>query len=277
MIFLSLISSFFNALNALYAKKIVGEMRDNNSFIVTSFAFVGLFLGLTLPWLYLFKANAVSIPLLLLVVLLDMAGNLLFFKAMERIEVSVLSVYMALTPLFTFIPNSFLNGFHPFVLVSVLFIMVGVYFLNLKGRNPLTPFLELKKPGNLLGIAAAVVFGVSMVPSQQLLVHGWVNPVTLYFYRASGIAAITYLLYRPKLWFPGLNKHLSLRGMTVIIQWICLFTALKFADGTLVVSLAFTSPLFAVFLAWFYFKERITPAKLTACVITILGIIITVV
>jgi drug/metabolite transporter (DMT)-like permease len=277
MLFLSLISSFFNALNALYAKKIVGEMKDNNSFIVTSFAYIGLFLGLTLPWLYLFKPNAISISLLILVVLLDMLGNLLFFKAMNKIEVSVLSVYMALTPLFTFIPNSVLYGFHPFVLVSVLFIMVGVYFLNLKGRNPLTPLLELKKPGNLLGIASAVVFGVSMVPSQQLLVHGWVNPVTLYFYRACGIALITYLVYRPKVWFPSLHKHLSLRGITVIIQWICLFTALKFADGTLVVSLAFTSPLFAVFLAWYYFKEQITPAKLTACVITILGIIITVV
>ena len=126
MLFLSLISSFFNALNALYAKKIVGEMKDNNSFIVTSFAYIGVFLGLTLPWLYLFKANAISISLLILVVLLDMLGNLLFFKAMNKIEVSVLSVYMALTPLFTFIPNSILYGFHPFGLVSFLFIMVGV-------------------------------------------------------------------------------------------------------------------------------------------------------
>jgi drug/metabolite transporter (DMT)-like permease len=277
MLFLSLVSSFFNALNALYAKKIVGEMKDNNSFIVTSFAYIGLFLALTLPWLYLFKPNPASISLLCLVVVLDMLGNMLFFKAMQKIEVSVLSVYMALTPLFTFIPNSFLFGFHPFVLVSVLFIMVGVYFLNLKGRNPLTPFLELKKPGNLLGIASAVVFGVSMVPSQQLLIHDWVNPVTLYFYRACGIAVMTYLIYRPKVWFPSLHKHLSLRGLTVILQWICLFTALKYADGTLVVSLAFTSPLFAVFLAGYYFKERITPAKLTACVITIVGIIISVV
>src|SRR3954466_7353251 len=101
MLFLSLISSFFNAVNALYAKKIVGEMKDNNSFIVTSFAYIGFFLGLTLPWLYVFHANAVSIPLLILVILLDMLGNLLFFKAMQQIEVSVLSVYMALTPLFT--------------------------------------------------------------------------------------------------------------------------------------------------------------------------------
>ncbi|MGG1677111.1 EamA family transporter [Neobacillus sp. NRS-1170] len=128
-----------------------------------------------------------------------------------------------------------------------------------------------------MGIASAVTFGVSTVPSQQLLIHEWINPVTLYFYRSCGIALCTYLIYRPKIWFPSLHGHLSIRGITVIIQWICLFTALKFADGTLVVSLAFTSPLFAVFLAWLYFNERITPAKLTACVITILGIIITVV
>jgi drug/metabolite transporter (DMT)-like permease len=277
MLFLSLISSFFNALNALYAKKIIQEMKDNNSFIVTSFAYIGLFLGLTLPWMYSFKANPVSVFLLIVVILLDMSANFLFFKAMERIEVSTLSVYMALTPLFTFIPNTFLYGFHPFVLVSMLIMMVGVYFLNLKGRNPLTPFYELKKPGNLLGIAAAILFGVSMVPTQQLLIHQWVNPITLYFFRSCGIAAITYLIYRPKIWFPSLHGHLSLRGFTVIIQWMCLLTALKFADGTLVVAFAYTSPIFAVFLAWFYFKERITLAKLTACIITILGIVITVI
>ncbi|MGG1677112.1 EamA family transporter [Neobacillus sp. NRS-1170] len=140
MIFLSLISSFFNAVNALYAKKIVTEMKDNNSFIVSSFAYIDFLLGLSLPWLYSFKANPVSITLLVGVIFLDMLGNILFFKTMERIEVSVLSVYMALTPLFTFMPNTFLYGFHPFVLVSVLFIIVGVYFLNLKGPNPLTPF-----------------------------------------------------------------------------------------------------------------------------------------
>ncbi|MFP5105998.1 hypothetical protein ACSU6B_04380 [Neobacillus sp. C211] len=116
--------------------------------------------------------------------------------------------------LFLSLISSFFNALNALYAWSV--------FLNLKGRNPLTPFLELKKPGNLLGIASAVVFGVSMVPSQQLLVHGWVNPVTLYFYRACGIALITYLVYRPNVWFPSLHKHLSLRGITVIIQWIWL-------------------------------------------------------
>jgi drug/metabolite transporter (DMT)-like permease len=277
MLFLSLVSSFFNAVNTLYAKKLIIEMKDNNSFIVTSFAYIAVFLGLTLPWMYFFDANPESIALLIMVILFDMTANFLFFKSMGKIEVSTLSVYIALTPLFTFIPNTFLYGFKPFVLVSMLFIIVGVYFLNLKGRNPLTPFHELRNSGNLLGIATAVLFGISMVPSQQLLVHQWVNPVTLYFYRSLGIAAITYLIYRPKIWFPSLHLHLSVRGLTVIVQWVCLLTALKFADGTLVVSLAFTSPIFAVFLAYIYFKERITIAKLTACLITIIGIVITVV
>jgi drug/metabolite transporter (DMT)-like permease len=276
MLFLSLISSFFNAINTLYAKKIILEMKDNNSFIVVSFAYVAVLLGLTLPWLYFFKVNLLSVSLLLMVILFDMTANFLFFKSMEKIEVSTLSVYIALTPLFTFIPNTFLYGFQPFVLVSVLFIIIGVYFLNLKGPNPLTPFHVLKKPGNLLGIATAILFGISMVPSQQLLIHQWINPFTLYFFRSSGIAVITYLIYRPKIWFPSLHLHLGLRGITVIIQWVCLLTALRFSDGTLVVALAFTSPIFVVFLAWFYFKERITLTKLTACVITILGIVITV-
>ncbi|SFA70320.1 EamA-like transporter family protein [Bacillus sp. cl95] len=273
---LSLISSFFNAVNSLYAKKIVGEMKDNNSFIVTSFAYIGILLSFSLPWMYSFEVNATSISILLLVIVLDTLANVLFFLSMERIEVSVLAVYLALTPLFTFIPNAFINGFNPVVLISVLFIITGVYFLNLSGKNPLTPFIELKKPGNLLGIATAVVYGVSMVPTQQLLIHEWINPVTLYFYRAIGIAVLIYLIYRPKVWFPSLHGHITLRGISVIIQWLCLFTALKFADGTLVVALAYTSPLFAVFLAWIYFKEKITAAKLAACIITVMGIVFTI-
>jgi drug/metabolite transporter (DMT)-like permease len=261
--------------NALYAKKIVGVMKDNNSFMVTSFAYIAAFLSLSLPWFYSFKVNLASVALLLLIILLDTLANVLFFLALERVEVSVLTVYLALTPLFTFVPNAILHGFNPMVLVSVLFIITGVYFLNLSGRNPLTPLLELKKPGNLLGIGTAVVYGVSMVPTQQILVHEWINPVTLYFYRAIGIAGLIYLLYRPKVWFPNLHLHISMRGLTVIIQWLCLFTALKFADGTLVVALAYTSPLFAIFLAWLYYKEKITMPKLAACFITIAGIIFT--
>ncbi|WP_246944688.1 DMT family transporter [Bacillus pinisoli] len=276
MLLLSLISSFFNAVNTLYAKKLIIEMKDNNSFIVASFAYIAFLLALTLPWLYSFNAHLISITLLIVVILFDMSANFLFFKSMKRIEVSTLSVYVALTPLFTFIPNTILYGFHPFVLISVLFITVGIYFLNLKDRNPLSPFLELKNKGNLLGIGTAVLFGLSMVPSQQLLIHQWINPVTLYFFRSAGIAILTYLIYRPKIWFPSLHVHLSVRGLLVIVQWVSLLTALTFADGTLVVALAFTSPIFAVFLAWFYFKERITVAKLTACVITITGIVITV-
>ncbi|MDP4163633.1 MAG: DMT family transporter [Bacillota bacterium] len=276
MLVLSLISSFFNAVNSLYAKRIVSEMKDNNSFIVTSFVFIAIILAFALPWFYMFHASAISIGLVLLVVSLDTLANVLFFLSMERIEVSTLAVYLALTPMFTFIPNALLFGFHPLVLVSVLFIIIGVYFLNLKGRNPLSPFIELRKAGNLLGIGTAIVYGISMVPTQQLLLHAWINPVTLYFFRSCGIAIITYLLYRPKVWFPKLHFHLGMRGITVLIQWLCLFTALKYADGTIVVSLAYTSPLFAIFLAWIYFKERITVAKLAACCITIAGIIFTI-
>ncbi|MGA9224924.1 MAG: EamA family transporter [Mesobacillus sp.] len=48
----------------------------------------------------------------------------------------------------------------------------------------------------------------------------------------------------------------------------------KFANGFLLVTLVYTSPMFAIFLAWFYFKERITGAKLAASLITITGIVI---
>lgn len=277
MIFLSLASSFLNAVNSLYAKKIVTDMKDNNSFIVTSFGYIGLFLGLAMPWLYSFEVTTVSLGLLLSVILLDTLANVFFFLAMERIEVSKLAVYLALTPLFTFIPNSFLYGFNPHVLGTVLLIVAGIYLLNIKDSNLLTPFLEIRKTGNLLGLLTAIAYGVSMVPTQQLLMNGWMNSPTLYFYRACGIALIIYIIYRPKIWFPGLHLHLTMRGFTVIIQWLCLFTALSQADGTLVVSLAYTSPLFAVFLARIFYRESLTLPKLAACVITIIGILWTVI
>jgi drug/metabolite transporter (DMT)-like permease len=276
MFFLSLISSFFNAINALYAKKITGEIKDNNSFIVASFLYVAIFLGLSMPWFYSFQVTPVSLALVVLVILLDTLANVLFFLSMERIEVSRLAVYSALTPLFTFVPNTFLHGFNAHVLISVLVIVLGVYMLNMKNGNPIMPLLELKKPGNLLGLATAFVYGISMVPTQQILVHQWANAPTLYFFRACGIALLIYICYRPRVWFPKANTHLCLRGLTVIIQWLCLFTALHYADGTLVVSLAYTSPLFAVFLARIYFKERITFGKLAACCITIVGILWTI-
>lgn len=273
MFFLALLSSFLNAVNALYAKKITLQMKDNNSFIVTSFLVVSLLLACVLPWYYSFSVTPVSMSLLIIVIFLDTVANVLFFLALGRIEVSKLAVYTALTPLFTFIPNSMLQGFNIHILLPVLLIVLGVYFLNVKGRNLLSPLVELKKTGNLLGLVNAVFAGLSMVPTQQLLVHQWINAPTLYFFRASGIALTIFLLYRPKIWFPALNKHLSIRGLLAIIQWVALFSALKIANGTLVVALAYTSPLFALFLARIYYKEKITAPKLIACCITILGII----
>jgi drug/metabolite transporter (DMT)-like permease len=273
MFFLALTSSFLNAVNALYAKKITLQMKDNNSFIVVSFLLVGLMLGCVMPWYYSFSITPVSMGLLVVVIVLDTVSNVLFFLALGRIQVSHLAVYTALTPLFTFIPNSMLHGFNVHILIPVLLIVLGVYFLNVKGRNLLTPLIELKKTGNLLGLATAVFSGLSMVPTQQLLVHQWVNAPTLYFFRACGIALIIYLLYRPKLWFPELGTHLSIRSLFAVIQWVSLLSALRLADGTLVVALAYTSPLFALFLARIYYKEPITTAKLIACCITILGIL----
>jgi drug/metabolite transporter (DMT)-like permease len=274
MFLLALTSSFLNAVNSLYAKKITVSMKDNNSFIVTAFLLVAAFLGCVMPWFYSFTPSPLSLGLLLLVVVLDTVSNVLFFMALSRIEVSRLAVYTALTPLFTFIPNSMLHGFHLHVLLPVLLIVLGVYFLNVRGRDPLSPLLELKKPGNLLGLATAFVSGISMVPTQQLLVHQWINAPTLYFYRAFGIALIIYILYRPKLWFPKLAVHQSFRSLLAIMQWLCLFSALRLADGTLVVALAYTSPVFAVFLARIYYREQITAAKLAACCITVIGILL---
>jgi drug/metabolite transporter (DMT)-like permease len=273
MFLLALMSSFFNAAVTLYAKKIIIEMKNSHSFIVTSFISVGILLVFSMPWLFSFQVNMASVSLLVLVILLDTVSNILFFKSMERIEVSRLAVYSSLTPLFTFLPNIFINGFHTKTLISLLFIVLGIYFLNLKGRNPLAPLIELKKAGNMLGILASVIIGISMVPTQQLLIHEWTNAPTLYFMRATGISLLIYIIYRPKLWFPKLNVSLGVRGVLSIIQWMCLLTALKWADGTLVVALAYTSPLFVLFLARIYFKEKITIPKVAACVITILGIV----
>ncbi|MGZ4106346.1 MAG: EamA family transporter [Tumebacillaceae bacterium] len=272
MIVLSLFSSFLNAVNSLYAKKITQDIRDNNSFIVASFLFVGVFLACAMPFVYSFHATTASLLLLALVIVLDTTSNVLFFKALERIEVSSLAVYLSLTPFFTFVVNACLHGFSLHVLGSVVIIVFGVYLLNLKGKNLLGPFLELKQKGNLLALATAACFGISMVPTQEILVHGFANPPTLYMFRSFGIAVLIYALYRPKVWFPKQIMHLSFRGITVIGQWVALLTALRLADGTVVVALAYTSPLFAVLLARIFFRERVTVGKLVACVIIVLGI-----
>lgn len=272
MVFLALFCSFLNAVNSLYAKKISNEIRDNNSFIVAQFLYVGVFLALSMPFAFSFHVTVKSVLLLLLIICLDTTSNVLFFKALDHIEVSMLAVYLSLTPFFTFVLNSILHGFDWHVLLSVVIIVFGVYLLNLKGKNPLQPFLELKQKGNLFALATAAGYGISMVPTQDLLVGGYFNPPTLFMFRSLGIAALLFVLYRPKVWFPKQNLHLTLRGLTVVAQWVALLFALRMANGTVVVALAYTSPLFAVFLARMFFKERVTIGKLVACVIIVLGI-----
>lgn len=271
IILLALSSAFIGAVADVYAKGILNGI-DTRSFVALNFVSVAIVTSAIVPFFFELSLPALAIPIFLGIFVVEAIANYFAFDALKAGEVSHVSPLIGLTPLFTLIFSSIAipSAVTPKILVAALGIISSVYFLNLYG-SPLEPLRSLGKKYNFMTIIAACCYGISTILAKFALdIHAFTNVVTLFWIRTLALTLIYLLLFRRSLVFPKEKvRPVFLRSVLVTAQWLLLLTAVSLGNVVIASSLGETIPVFVLFLAYFAYREKITPQKLLAVLIII--------
>ena len=267
---IAILSSFFAAIANILARTLLKEIKAKEILAVNFFVMAGT-LAFFSHTFYFFEISNTSLLLFASIVVIDAVANYFYFKSFEKSEASVVTPILSLLPIFALLFSIILQleTANPFqLIISILIVFGTVFFLfdfkNIKhfNRNTLVPAL-----------AAAVLFGLSAIPSKLLLTNlAATNPLTLYMYRAFFIGIINLFIF--KLAFLAIKrehyKWIFFRGLFVIAQWALLYYALFKGSIGVSVTLANITPIFVFILGAIFLKEKPTVKRAVAAVMILI-------
>lgn len=279
MILASIILPLISALSGATANVISKEIIDDTGYIeLTTLTFLTIFL-LMAPFSILFfqitKLQA-ALPLIAFIVVADSAANLLYFKGLERIQVSKANAFLSLSPLFTALITPFIlpEQFGPGVFIAAVGITLSVYFVQ-TGYGVKEFIKNLRNEHTYLIIASASIFAATAIPVRILIRDmAAVNSPTLYWIRSIAIFATIMLVMRPDLRTVS-NRNIgiiSFKSIFVIISWVLLFYSISHFNLIFSYSLAKTVPFFTLLIAWNRLDEKITLQKVVGIAVLIISI-----
>jgi drug/metabolite transporter (DMT)-like permease len=172
---LSLLTAFFSATEAAFAKRWFGE-RD----ALTMTAYV-LAYSSPLMLLPLLLAPAAPDPefwiTFFIVLPFNLAGTLLYLSAINLSPLSLTMPYLSVTPLGTLLAGMFFLGEFPDVwgLLGVLSVVGGGFVLNIEEKSAfsfLAPFKAIaRERGSLYMLAAALIFGLTSALGKRMILQ----------------------------------------------------------------------------------------------------------
>lgn len=271
---LALLSALGGALANLQARSLLRQTSLREIFGL-NFALIFALLLPFAPFYFSLDVSPVALGWLALAIGLDAAANYAYFQAFARLDALTASTLLALSPFFTLLAAPLLRASTPppSLLQALGVVLCGGAVWGLLRAQSSPPDVPLQPPRPALGypLAAAVLFGLSLYPTQHLFATGWTNPPTYYLVRAAVIALMAWPLSRPR-WHslpPDLWRGLILRAAVVVGQWLTLLYALAGAAPAVVKALADTSPLFVL---GFSLGRGETPSR--AQILAALGVVL---
>jgi len=286
---LAILSAFFGAISDIMARTILKNINTNiqkqedhkikaQDILGLNFLIMTGTLAILSPCFFQIdvKANTMfgmstTIPIVIFVSLLDLVANYYYFKSFENCEVSIATPILSLSPGFVFILSWIFLGdsFNIIQFFIALCIIFGVILLSMEKINN-----EAINTSNKLypPIIASVLFALSAIPTKYLLVNNLINAPTLYEIRGGiiGLFAIMYFGSGIEKLNNNHFKHLFIRSIFVIIQWICLYLSLSLGNAGISITLSRITPVFALIIGITLLTEKITSKK----IITAISVII---
>nr|WP_283949637.1 DMT family transporter [Limobrevibacterium gyesilva] len=127
-----------------------------------------------------------------------------------------------------------------------------------------------------------LVTGATMVWSSAGLLQRWADtdPWTTLFWRSvfAAVFLLGYLAARDGRAMPQSFRRLGWVGVAMALcfaaSMICFINALSMTTVAAVIVFQAAAPLFAAALAWLALKERVSPAKLVAILVTVVGVLV---
>lgn len=276
-VIIPLISAFTGAIASTISKKIIDEV---GAVELTTLTFASVFLMMAPLSPHFFKLSQTSLAagLITLIILLDAAANVFFFKAMEIDDVTKTSALNSLAPLFTalLVPFFLPSQFGIKILVAATGITLSVYFIQ-TGNTVKQLCKQLTQKKNYLVLTSAVIFGFTAIPTRLVLnEYNITNPSTLYWIRSLGIFLIIMATLKPNILQIKRKFHGYILGKTVfvIISWVLLFYSISQFNIVLATAIARTKPVFIMLIAYKTLNEQITLRRTTGIAILITSIIL---
>lgn len=254
--------------------------RSAEEITALNFTIMAVILGgvlLAFPGLFHLRLTGGGAGLLLLVALIDGAGNHFLFKTYRQSHASVAVPLLSLAPAFAFplvwltpLPQASGWSIALGYVATLLVIAVSMDWRNMGHFREVT-FLP--------AILSSLCFGLSAVPSRFLLREwGEMNPPTLYMVRAVLIAGLGYAVWgrRAMVALPRAQLAvMALRAVFVIGQYLLLYQALTLASVGVALTLANTTPALVLLLSIIFLGEawswrRVVPAVLAVAVALLL-------
>lgn len=233
-----------------------------------NFLQIVIIMTLFMPFFYYFKPSGYVIALMLIISILDSLANYFYFKSIEYGEVSYVSIFMSLSPVFTLLIFTALVDFISIrTLIGILGIIFSIYFLNLNDKkNLLEPFLNLTKNKNYYGIINAFLVGSSAVLIKLLFSTNAINPPTFFTLRCAFVFLAMLIILKPR--WSLITKQIvidsSIRSLFVIGNFLLYLYAVNFGNVVVAATLVNTYPIFVIILSYIMFKEKITAKKFSA-------------
>jgi len=269
IIFLTLVSAIMIGIVNVLLKKLY-QIGSSRELAPLNFLQITITMVIFLPFFYKFDPSGYVIALMLLIYTLDSLANYFYFKSIEYGEVSYVSIFMSLSPIFTLlIFTAFVDFISIRALIAILGIVISIYFLNLNdNKKLLEPFLSLTKNRNYYGIVNAFLVGSSAVLIKLLFSTNAINPPTFFTFRSIFVFIALILILKPRwnLITKPVIAQSWVRTFFVIGNFLLYLYAVMFGNVVIVATLLNTYPIFVIVFSYFLFKEKITAKKLAAIV-----------
>lgn len=254
-------SAMFAAIAGILARVLLQGIPAKNMLGV-NFYILGLSLLLLSPWYFRLDFSLVALSLIILIATIDLFANFFYFKTFERTDAGTALPLLSLAPLFTFVCAwLFLGEAVPITtLLLCTLVIAGLAAFSIDWQD----FGPFNTATLYPALASSFLFGISAIPTKFVLdTIDATNAPTLFLLRAFLIATLAIPFF-------GLPVHsikprqyvfITLRGLTVIAQWVLLYYALTLGSAGVVVTLSNITPAFVFVLGVLFLREQATWRK----------------
>lgn len=268
---IAIISAIFAAVANILARTLLKNLRARDMLGI-NFLIMAVTLLVISPYFYKFHFSPLNLALVVLVAVIDTAGNYFYFKTFEKTEASIATPILSLAPGFTFLFGWLILGdivsIGTYFLAFLIITLVLIFSIDFKN-------LPVFKADTLIpALISSFLFGLSAIPSKILLSNlAAINAPTLYMFRAGFIGVFALMLFGFKVKNISSKQYgiIFLRGLFVIAQWVLLYFALSHGNAGVSVTLGNITPIFVFILSAIFLREKPTLKKLLVSIL-ILGL-----
>lgn len=273
----SLLSAFSWATSDAFTKKI--SKADDYILILARFLYATPFVLLLLFFIRIPKLDSTFWYILIFAIPIEMLAWILYIKAIRHSPLSLVSPFLAFTPVFLIFTSFIILGELPSLIgfFGILLVVAGAYILNLKEFNkgisePIK--VAFKEKGCVYMIITAFLFSITSVLGKIMVQKS--SPL---FFSAIylPLVAIPFMIIT---FFTSRKKSIQLKSNFKNFFFTGLFFGLMTIFHTLAIrlvivpymsSLKRTSSIFSVLYGYFLFKEKNIKEKLFGTFIMLIG------